>query len=436
MIDFVLPSLGADMDRAKLNTWLVGPGDTVRKGAIIAEVETEKAVLEVECWDEGKIEELLVHPGPEWLAVGTPLARIGPVEKTAVEKALPPTRTEAPATPISNPPGPRPPVRRHEPTPPIRHLAHELGVDLSMVRGTGPDGAISREDVRAATGAPREPQPVARLGLNRRVKASPRARFLAGRRGVDLSSVSATGPEGMVTAADVEAAPTAAAEPEDRFTVMRRAIARSMAHSNREIPHYYLATHIDLDRALRWLEAQNADRTVAKRIVPAAMLLKATALALRQTPELNGHWIDERFRPSPSIHLGVAVAIRGGGLVAPAIHDADQLGLDEMMGHLRDLVNRARSWRLRSSEMSDPTITVTNLGDRGVETALPVIIPPQVAMVGFGKIVDSVVAVDGSPVVHPVVHATLAGDHRVTDGHRGGLLLAAIDRLLQEPESL
>jgi pyruvate dehydrogenase E2 component (dihydrolipoamide acetyltransferase) len=217
---------------------------------------------------------------------------------------------------------------------------------------------------------------------------------------------------------------------------MRRAIARSMAHSNREIPHYYLATHIDLDRALRWLEAQNADRTVAKRIVPAAMLLKATALALRQTPELNGHWIDERFRPSPSIHLGVAVAIRGGGLVAPAIHDADQLGLDEMMGHLRDLVNRARSWRLRSSEMSDPTITVTNLGDRGVETALPVIIPPQVAMVGFGKIVDSVVAVDGSPVVHPVVHATLAGDHRVTDGHRGGLLLAAIDRLLQEPESL
>jgi pyruvate dehydrogenase E2 component (dihydrolipoamide acetyltransferase) len=157
---------------------------------------------------------------------------------------------------------------------------------------------------------------------------------------------------------------------------------------------------------------------------------------LREIPELNGHWIEDGFRPSSSIHLGVAVSIREGGLVAPAIHDADQLDLDEMMARLRDLVNRARSWRLRSSEMSDPTITVTNLGDRGVETAFPVIIPPQVAMVGLGKVVDTVVAVDGSPTIHPVIHATLSGDHRVTDGHRGGLFLATIDRLLQEPQSL
>jgi len=240
----------------------------------------------------------------------------------------------------------------------------------------------------------------------------------------------------MIRAYDVESAPPAAPEPEDKVTAMRRAIARSMSHSKREIPHYYLATHIDLDEAMRWLELQNAERSISKRILPAALLLKATALGLREIPELNGHWIDDGFRPSPSIHLGVAVSIREGGLVAPAIHDADQLDLDEMMERLRDLVNRARSWRLRSSEMSDPTITVTNLGDRGVETAFPVIIPPQVAMVGFGKVVDTVVAVDGSPSIHPVVHATLAGDHRVTDGHRGGLFLATIDRLLQEPESL
>jgi len=431
MIDFLLPSLGADMDRAKLNMWLVEPGDAVHKGQIIAEVETEKAVLEVECWDEGVIEELLVQPGSEWLPVGTPLARI-----RAVEPAQTTLPAETPTTPAQKPLPARPPARRPEPAPPIRHLAHELGVDLSTLQGTGEGGTITRNDVRAAAALAEKPPPVIPITGEQRVKASPRARFLAGRLGVDLSGVTASGSGGMVTAADVESQPVPAPEPEDKLTAMRRAIARSMAHSKREIPHYYLATHIDLDEAMRWLEIQNAERSVSKRILPAALLLKATALGLREIPELNGHWIDDGFRPSPSIHLGVAVSIREGGLVAPAIHDADQLDLDEMMERLRDLVNRARSWKLRSSEMSDPTITVTNLGDRGVETAFPVIIPPQVAMVGFGKVVDTVVAVDGNTEIHPVIHATLSGDHRVTDGHRGGLLLAAIDRLLQEPQTL
>jgi pyruvate dehydrogenase E2 component (dihydrolipoamide acetyltransferase) len=433
MIDFRLPSLGADMDRAKLNIWLVGPGDMVQRGQIIAEVETEKSVLEVECWDEGVIEELLVQPGPEWLPVGTPLARI-----RSVEPAEAPRPAETPAAPSQKPLPARPPARRpQEPAPPIRHLAHELGVDLSTLIGTGPEGAITRRDVRAAAAAPVEtPRISTSPAAEPRVKASPRARFLAGSLGVDLGRVSATGPGGMIRAHDVESAPPAAPEPEDKLSTMRRAIARSMAHSKREIPHYYLATHIDLDQALSWLETRNAERSVSKRILPAALLLKATALGLREIPELNGHWIEDGFRPSSSIHLGVAVSIREGGLVAPAIHDADQLDLDEMMARLRDLVNRARSWRLRSSEMSDPTITVTNLGDRGVETAFPVIIPPQVAMVGLGKVVDTVVAVDGSPTIHPVIHATLSGDHRVTDGHRGGLFLATIDRLLQEPQSL
>jgi pyruvate dehydrogenase E2 component (dihydrolipoamide acetyltransferase) len=431
MIDFLLPSLGADMDRAKLNLWLVGPGDTVHKGQIIAEVETEKAVLEVECWDEGVIEEILIQPGPAWLPVGTPLARIRPVEAT---KTALPTETLTAATQIPLPA--RAPGRPLEPAPPIRHLAHELGVDLSTLHGTGEGGSITRSDLRAAL-APAEKPPtgVPTTGAQR-VKASPRARFLADRLGLDLSLVAASGPGGMVTAADVESQPSPTPEPEDKVSAMRRAIARSMSHSKRDIPHYYLATHIDLDEALRWLEIQNAERSVADRILPAALLLKAIALGLREIPDLNGHWIDDGFTPSSSIHLGVAVSIREGGLVAPAIHDADQLDLGEMMARLRDLVNRARSWRLRSSEMSDPTMTVTNLGDRGVETAFPVIIPPQVAMVGLGKVVDTVVAVDGSPVVHPVIHATLSADHRVTDGHRGGLFLATIDRLLQEPHSL
>jgi pyruvate dehydrogenase E2 component (dihydrolipoamide acetyltransferase) len=441
MIDFLLPSLGADMDRAKLVAWLVAPGDRVHKGQIVAELETDKANLDVECWDEGVIEELVVAPGPERLPVGTLLARIRPTDEGAV---TPPLEPSAPAPVVSPEPllVPVPAFPAHEAMPPVRHLAHKLGVDLATVQGTGADGAVTRDDVRrsASHAAP----PISSPAASTRVMASPRARILASRLGVDLELVTARRADHLVVAEDIELAAQAPVsqytpapeEPEDRGAAMRRAIARSMTHSKREIPHYYLATHIDLGEALAWLEAHNEEQPITGRILPAALLLKATALALRETPDLNGHWIDDRFQPSEAIHLGVAVSLREGGLVAPAIHDADRLDLGEMMASLRDLVNRARSWRLKSSEMSDPTITVTNLGDRGVETAFPVIIPPQVAIVGFGKVVETPVARDGEVVARPTVHATLAGDHRVTDGHRGGLFLDALDRILQEPESL
>jgi pyruvate dehydrogenase E2 component (dihydrolipoamide acetyltransferase) len=216
---------------------------------------------------------------------------------------------------------------------------------------------------------------------------------------------------------------------------MRNAIADLMARSKREVPHYYLATTVDLAAATAWLTAENARRPVTERLLPAALLLKATALAAREVPALNGFW-DGAFRPSSAVHLGVAVSLRGGGLLAPAIHDADQLSLDELMAALRDLVQRARSGGLRSSEMSDPTLTVTNLGDQGADEVQAVIYPPQVAIVGFGRIVDRPWAVDGLLGVRPTVRATLAADHRASDGHEGSKLLAAIDRHLQAPEAL
>ncbi len=221
----------------------------------------------------------------------------------------------------------------------------------------------------------------------------------------------------------------------DRQASMRQAIGALMARSKREIPHYYLATTIDLQAALGWLAATNAERAVTERILPAALLLKATALAAAQVPEVNGFY-EDAFRPSAEVHLGVAVSLRGGGLVTPAIHDADQLEVDALMADLRDVVQRARSGRLRSSEMSDPTITVTNLGDQGVEEVFGVIYPPQVALVGFGRVGDQPVAVDGMLGVRPVVRATLSADHRVSDGHSGASFLATIERLLQNPEAL
>jgi pyruvate dehydrogenase E2 component (dihydrolipoamide acetyltransferase) len=217
---------------------------------------------------------------------------------------------------------------------------------------------------------------------------------------------------------------------------MRRAIAALMARSKREIPHYYLATHIDLRRALEWLERENTTRPVAERLLPAALLLKAVALAVHQVPEMNGLMKADQFTPSRAVHLGVAISLRQGGLIAPAIHDADRLTLGELMRTLRDLVSRARAGTLRGSEMADPTITVTNLGDQGVESVFGVIYPPQVALVGFGRIAERPWAAGGMVGARPTVTATLAADHRVSDGHRGGLFLAAIDRLLQQPEAL
>jgi pyruvate dehydrogenase E2 component (dihydrolipoamide acetyltransferase) len=217
---------------------------------------------------------------------------------------------------------------------------------------------------------------------------------------------------------------------------MRQAIGAAMTRSKREIPHYYLSTTIDLQAAQTWLAARNAERPVTERLLPSVLFLKAVALALREVPELNSLWAADRPQPSPHVHLGVAISLRGGGLVAPAIHDADRKTLDELMSDLRDLVSRARAGTLRSSEMSDATITVTNLGDQGAEAVFGVIYPPQVAIVGSGRVVERPWVVGGQVVPRPVVTATLSADHRASDGHRGGLFLAAVDRLLQSPEKL
>jgi pyruvate dehydrogenase E2 component (dihydrolipoamide acetyltransferase) len=295
------------------------------------------------------------------------------------------------------------------------------------------------------------------------VRAVPRARRRAAELGLDLTGIPGTGPAGAVTAEDVEraAGPAAAAAPTasaaaaapgasaaparapvgapsstQRLAAMQAAVGTLMARSKREVPHYYLSSTIDMGAALDWLAERNSQRSVTERLVPAALLLKATALAARRVPEVNGFWTEAGFAPSAAVHLGVAISLRGGGLMAPGISDADQAGVEDLMKALRDLVSRARAGRLRQSEMASPTITVTNLGDLGVEQVYGVIYPPQVALVGFGRIADRPVAVDRMLAIRPVVTATLCGDHRVSDGHRGARFLSSIESLLQHPEEL
>ncbi len=209
-----------------------------------------------------------------------------------------------------------------------------------------------------------------------------------------------------------------------------------MARSNREIPHYYLETRIDMSRALGWLETENQKRAIKDRLLPVVMLIKAVARALGDVPELNGYWIEDHLQPQEAIHIGFAISLRQGGLVIPAIHHADLKSLDELMEVLRDLIPRVRSGRLRSSELTDATMTVTNLGDLGVEVVYGVIYPPQVALVGFGKITEQPWAEHGMLGIRPILRTTLAADHRATDGHRGGQFLESLARYLQEPTTL
>jgi len=394
MREFRMPSLGADMDAGTLVQWMVKPGDTVKRGQVVAVVETQKGAIEVEIWEDGMLDRLVVEPGAK-VPVGEVLALLradgepaGAAAPAAPPVAPPPPPAIAPAARAA-PAVPAAPAARARISPAARKLADELGVDIESVRPAEPGGVVSREDVERAAAA---------------------------RKGAEA-------PAGKPAAADWHAQ-------------MRKAIAAAMSRSKREIPHYYLATDIDVTPVMDWLAAENLRRAVAERLLPVVPLMKAVALTLREVPELNGVWENGAFRPSRPVHLGMAIALRGGGLVAPAIHDADSKGLDQLMADLRDLIMRVRGGRLRSSEMSDPTVTLTNLGEQGVEGVFGVIYPPQVAIVGLGKVVERPWVAGGAVGVRKVMTATLAADHRVSDGHRGGLYLAALGRLLQEPEKL
>jgi pyruvate dehydrogenase E2 component (dihydrolipoamide acetyltransferase) len=268
---------------------------------------------------------------------------------------------------------------------------------------------------------------------------SPAARKRAADLGIDVTAVDARGPDGSITVADVERAaaqPRVSPAPSDRLTGMRSAIGAAMARAKREIPHLYLSTTVDLTRSLTWLSAENQRRPITERLLPVVLFIKAVARACVEVPALNGFWVDEGFASGPGVHIGCAIALRGGGLVAPALRDVDRKALDALARDFGDLVKRARAGGLRSSEMSDATITLTNLGELGVESAYAIIYPPQVAIVGFGRIVDRPWVVDGRVEPRSVVTVSVSADHRATDGREAGLFLAAIDRALQAPESL
>lgn len=394
MIEFKMPSLGADMEAGTLREWRVKPGDNLKRGDIIADVETQKGIIEVEVFDEGKVDQLLVKEN-EKVPVGTVLALIDDGSGTAkpeTKKKEEPVheKQEVPTSSRSIPekfhPSPVIEGNRVKISPLARKIAEDNHIDYHVLKGTGEDGAIVKADVEKV---------MAQQPSNGEVK----------------------GPV------------------KEQTSGIRAAIAAAMSKSNTEIPHYYLETRIDLTKTLNWLEETNKALSVKDRILPVAVFIKVIANALIEVPELNASW-ENGLQLKQDINPGLVISLRNGGVVIPALHHADKQSISEIMSNLNDIIPRAKALKLRSSELSDATITITSLGDNSSELVYGVIYPPQVALIGIGGIKEEPWAENGMLDVRKVVHVTLAGDHRATDGHTGDRFLKSVNNLLQHPQEL
>lgn len=393
---FIMPSLGSQMIEAKLIRWFVKPGDTVKKGDIIGEIDTEKGLIDIEVFEDGIITELVAKEG-ETIPVGSVMAVIdgkkedgkpirepeaGPEKKNGEKKAPEPEKKKRPGKKIKA-------------SPLARRVAEDMNIDIGNIEGSGIGGTIHRKDVedyaqkRRAEEASRQEEEIAK----------------------HVSSA-----EGGKN--------------------MRQAIAAAMSRSNREIPHYYLETEIDMKASLDWLQETNMKRSVNERLLPPVLLIKAVASSLTEVPELNGFWTDEAMRIEEGIHIGFAISLRQGGLVIPAILNADLKSLQVVRDEFVDMVMRAREGHLKSREVSNATITITSLGERGADKVYGLIYPPQVALIGFGRTTSRPWAVEGSIGIRPVLSCVLAGDHRATDGHTGSRFLEILNNNLQHPDKL
>jgi len=385
MIEFTMPSLGADMEDGTLVEWRVKSGDFVRRGDIIADVDTQKGLIEIEVFDEGTIDELIVKEG-EKVPVGTVMAIIIPVgEKVSAKK--------------------KSRIKKE----PIKQMVKE--------------GSIKVDDHQ---------------------KISPLAKKIAKKKGIDLSTIKGSGPEGSIVKKDIDLAVAMKVESHVEVTGgkkeiaaqgLRAAIASAMSKSNREIPHFYLETRIDMTKALNWLRESNKERELKDRLLSVVLLIKATAKAIKEVPSVNAFW-ENGLQLKNAINIGFAVSLREGGVVIPAIPEADKKSLNQLMDLLKDLIPRARALQLRSSELSESTITVSNIGEGSTDKVFGVIYPPQVAILGFGNILEEAWAEDGELSTRPIVHVTLAADHRAIDGYLGSRFLMALKKNLQKPEAL
>ncbi|MEY4567686.1 MAG: pyruvate dehydrogenase component [Planctomycetota bacterium] len=439
MAEFVMPSLGADMQEATLVKWRIHPGSHIKRGDVIGEVDTAKGVIDLECFQEGIVEKLVANEG-QTIPVGAVMLLLNSDErKESIE-----TDEQAILESVVSASSDRDVQQLQQdnklmPT----HDTQQFPLPSSVVVPT--KASVERLDTNVAShikDTTSKPADTEETKASERIKVSPLARRRAAELGIDLAKVSSAKLDGAIGVEDIERAAalhstvSIGKDPESSRRALRTAIAAAMSKSKREIPHYYLQTSVDMSKALSWLEQENAQRSIADRLLPVVIMLKAVSRALMEVPQLNGYWVDNELHTSDRINIGFAIALSGGGLIAPAIHDVNTKSPDQLMVDLRELIPRARTGRLRSSEMTDATITITSLGDMGVESVTGIVYPPQVAIVGFGKILNRPWVESGELCVRPVVIASLSADHRATDGLVGARFLDALGRILQEPQSL
>ncbi|MBI4297261.1 MAG: 2-oxo acid dehydrogenase subunit E2 [Chloroflexi bacterium] len=381
-----MPQMGFDMKEARLLRWLKQEGDKVERGEAIAEIETDKAVLEVEAFTAGVLGRILAPQG-ETVPVGRAIAIIAepgealpPVEATEVEKKAPP-------------------------------------VPPSEAREVAPPGLLAEV-------------------AEERVRASPAARRLAREKGVDLSQVQGTGTEGRITEKDVEAHQVSPApSPAPSVSTMRQAIARRMAQSKREAPHFYITMDIDMGAALGMRQELNASLSEEERLTITDLAVKAVALALRQHPQFNAYFLEGRPQLQPRVNIGLAIAL-DEGLIAPALLDCDSKSLAQLARESKSLTERARVGRLRAEEYSQATFSLSNMGMLEVDSFQAIINPPQVAILALGAVRPQPVAREGRMVIAHIMKATLSADHRAVDGAQAARFLQAVKRALEEPSSL
>lgn len=393
-ISVVMPALEMAQETGKLISWLKKEGDPVVKGEPLLEIETDKAVMEIESPADGVLAGLTAQAGAE-VPVGRTIAWI---------------------------------VRQGE-APPVEEVAAESGRKITAATASAPAPDTPLSATQAAS------QNVQNL------KMSPKARRLASERGVNLSDVRGTGPGGEILASDilaaVESKTTASATSSRNLSAISRLMAERTAESWRTVPHFFLTREVNaevLNQTRRNLGPE-IEESHAVKLTHTDLLVAAVARVLGKHPLMNASWIGESIRENPEIHIGVAMAV-DGGVVAPVIRNADKAKLGEIAAQRHHLTERARSGKLRPADLADGTFTISNLGMFGVDAFTAIIIPPQAAMLAVGAITDRVVAVEGRPAVRPSMTLTLSSDHRVVDGAGAAEFMRELVQSITDPNPI
>jgi pyruvate dehydrogenase E2 component (dihydrolipoamide acetyltransferase) len=438
----IMPALELAQETGKLLRWIKAPGDAVRKGEPIAEIETDKVTMELEAPASGILSAVTAREG-DVIPVGHTIAQIA----SAAEA---PTRTPAGKAPGGEVSSGGAADARPKASPLARKIAEEHGVDLTRVKTAS--GKIEKADVLAYVESQRVVATPANGGAGHLVAASPKARRLAAERGIDLRALKGSGPGGAVLVMDLPLVgvpagtvaapvtqPTPVTQPASRkgegggVGTVWRIMAERMTASWTSAPHFYLVREVNVTRLVAWLAT--ARKQTGAHVTYTDLLVKLVAATLVQHPRVNVSWKDGALERHPDVNVGLAVALEDG-LVVPVLHRADTLGLAELVTRREDLVARAQAGKLRPADIQGGVFTISNLGMYGVDAFSAIVNPPQAAILAVGRITDRVVPVNGQPAVQPTMVLTLSCDHRALDGARGAQFLGALADLVEEPLAL